>query len=178
MRCGVLAQERADGTAGLFDLPERVAAVGYIVEMIEGADSGQLGEFLAIEGWDAQCEIFRGEEGAGVCAGGEEGVGGRLAESAGIHQSEAEGERGVTGVVGVMLDGAEPLGFLDVDGKNPEAVALRIFNQHGGRVEAHRLIVEDGAGKGSEVVHLEVSRCVSDEGEAGGVGFGESVESE
>ena len=77
-----------------------------------------------------------------------------------------------------MFDGAGPVGDLDVDGADFQAVALRVFDQHRGRVEAHGLVVEDGGGEGGEVFHLEIGRGVGDEREAGGVGLGESVEGE
>ena len=68
--------------------------------------------------------------------------------------------------------------MLDVDGADFQAVALGVFDEDRGRVEAHGLVVEDGGGEGGEVFHLEVGRRIREEREAGGVGLGESVERE
>jgi hypothetical protein len=57
-------------------------------------------------------------------------------------------------------------------------MALRVFDQDGGRVKPHRLIVQHGAGEFRQVVALQVSAGVSDHRETGGVRFGEAVERE
>ncbi len=101
-------------------------------------------------------------------------LGGGGFEAAGVVEAEAHGE----GVVGFALDGAEGLRGLDVDGADAEVVALGVFDDDGGRVEAHGLVVEHGAGEGGEVFDLEEGGGVGDEGEAGGVGLGEAVEGE
>ena len=44
---------------------------------------------------------------------------------------------------------------LDVDGADAEVVALGVFDDDGGHVEAHGLVVEHGAGEGGEVVTLK-----------------------
>jgi hypothetical protein len=67
---------------------------------------------------------------------------------------------------------------LDVDGTDAEAVALRVFDEHGGGVKAHGLVVEDGRGERSQILHLEPGRGVGDERKAGGVRLGKSVECE
>ena len=41
-----VSEERAYGTAGLFDLPEGVAAMGYVAEGVEGTDLGEAGRGL------------------------------------------------------------------------------------------------------------------------------------
>ena len=52
---------------------------------------------------------------------------------------------------------------------------LRVFDEHGRRVEAHGLVVEQAAGEGCEVVDLEVGRGIGDEREAGRVRLGKTI---
>ena len=70
---------------------------------------------------------------------------------------------------------AEPFGTLHVYGANAQAVALRVLDEHGGRVEAHRLIVEQAASECGKIVDLEVCRGIGDQGEARGVRFWEAI---
>ena len=53
---------------------------------------------------------------------------------------------------------------------------LGIFHQHGRRIKSHWLIVEDGAGECSKVLHFEVRRGIGDQGEAGGMRLGKTVQ--
>ena len=56
-----------------------------------------------------------------------------------------------------------------------DAVAARIVDEHFGRVEAHRLHVEDCRSKDGGKMALEIGRCVGQEREAGRMRFGETV---
>jgi hypothetical protein len=53
---------------------------------------------------------------------------------------------------------------------------LGVFDDCGGGIEAHRLIVQECGGEGGQVVAFQIGAGVGDEGETSGVGFGESVE--
>src|ERR1700751_727688 len=77
-----------------------------------------------------------------------------------------------------MLQYAIPFGAGDVDRMDVKAMALGVFDDGGWMIEAHRPIVEQGSGEGGEVSDFEKCAGVGDEGEAGGMGFGESVERE
>ena len=85
-----------------------------------------------------------------------------MPQTLGIVETDAERER----TVRLRFKRAEPIRALHVDGAHAQAVTLRILDQHGGRVKAHRLIVEHGAGEGCKVMHLEVGRCIGDERKA------------
>jgi hypothetical protein len=52
---------------------------------------------------------------------------------------------------------------------------VRIFDEHGGRVEAHGLVVEQAAGESREVMHLQIRRCIGDQRKAGRVRLGKAV---
>ena len=85
-----------------------------------------------------------------MVAGGDDGLGGGLAQAFDVVEADAEGESAVC----FGFEGAEPFGALDVDGADAEAVALRVFDEDGGGVEAHGLVVEQAAGEGCEEVDL------------------------
>jgi hypothetical protein len=53
----------------LFNLPEGIAAVFDLAEGIEGSDTGEGDEFLAVEVGDSGGEVFYGREGALVDRG-------------------------------------------------------------------------------------------------------------
>ena len=55
-------------------------------------------------------------------------------------------------------------------------MALGILNQDGRGIEAHGLVVEHGAGEGGQVVALQPGAGIGQQGETGGVRFGETVE--
>ena len=57
-------------------------------------------------------------------------------------------------------------------------MALRVFDERCRRVKAHGLIVEQRRGEGGEVVALQLGAGIGDQGEAGGVRFGKSIERE
>jgi hypothetical protein len=57
-------------------------------------------------------------------------------------------------------------------------VTLRVFDQDGGRIKTHGLVVEQGAGECRQVMALQIRAGVSQQREAGGVRFGETVERE
>src|ERR1035437_657626 len=79
-----------------------------------------------------------------AAAGRDDGFGGGLAQAFDVVEADAERESAVCFGFG----GAGPVGFLDVDGADAEAGALRVFDEDGGGVEAHGLVVEQGAGEG------------------------------
>ena len=158
----------------MFGLPDRVAAMFHPLELVQGTDAGQLGEVAAVELRDAGGEILNVTEGAVSISDADEDFGRALLEATDVHEAEAEGKR----AVGLVFDGALPTGDLNVDGLDAQMVALRIFDQHGGHVKAHRLVVEHGAGEGGEIVNFEVRGGVRDECEAGSVRLGKAVERE
>src|SRR5271156_5294176 len=77
-----------------------------------------------------------------------------------------------------MLNRALPLRYLHIDRAYTQAMTLRILYQYGGHEKTHGLIVENRAGERSQITHFEISGCVSNQREAGGVGFREAIERE
>ena len=57
-------------------------------------------------------------------------------------------------------------------------MSLRVLHQHCSRVEAYRLVVEDGCGEHGQVVELQPGARVGDQGEAGGMRLREAIERE
>src|SRR5439155_16384886 len=55
---------------------------------------------------------------------------------------------------------------------------LRVFHNGCRTVESHRLIIQESCGKRCEVVVFQISTGISDQREAGGVGFRKSVKCE
>ena len=55
----------------------------------------------------------------------------------------------------VAFNGAIPFGDVDIDGQNAQAMALGILDENRGVVKAHRLIVQERACEGREIVALE-----------------------
>src|SRR5690606_18216030 len=88
--------------------------------------------------------------------------------------AHAEAE-GMWVVGGGRLEGAVPVGVLDVDGVDLDAVAAGVGDDGGGAVEAHGLGVEQGAGEFGGVMAAQVGGGVAYEGETCGVAFGEAV---
>ncbi len=52
----------------------------------------------------------------------------------------------------------------------------RVLDEHGSRVEAHGLVVQDGRGEDRQVVELQPRRGIGDQCEAGGMGLREAIE--
>src|SRR5580658_9377086 len=77
-----------------------------------------------------------------------------------------------------MLDGAQPLGYLHIDGTYSQAMTLCIFYQYSRRIKTHRLIIKNGAGKRGQITHLEVSGSIRNQRKTGGMRFWEAVERE
>src|ERR1700723_2948073 len=169
-----MREERTFGLAGALHLPERIAAMAHGFHLIQRADVGKQRDFLAVQRGHAQSDIIGRTEQAAKLGGGDEGFADMLAQAA--HVAEAEAHR--QHAVGFALQCAGPRGPLHIDGTHAQAVALCIFHQHGRRVETHRLVIEDGGGECSEVLHLEICRGIGDERKAGSVRFGESVKRE
>ncbi len=65
--------------------------------------------------------------------------------------------------------------MVDVDGQHGDAVAAGVLDQLGGAVKTHGLAVEQAGKERRRVVALEPGGDVGQQGEAGGVGFGETV---
>ena len=78
--------------------------------------------------------------------------------------------------VGFVFDRARPIGDLDIDWLDAQAMPLCIFHQHRRTVKAHRLVVQNRACKCCEVFHLEISRGIRDQRKAGGMRFRKTVE--
>src|ERR1700744_5603637 len=89
--------------------------------------------------------------------------------------SETQTQRKPT--IAIVFDRASPIGHLEVDRPNTEAVSLCILNEHSRHVEAHRLIVENGTGERCEVFHLEISRSIGNQSKARCMTRWETVES-
>ncbi len=53
---------------------------------------------------------------------------------------------------------------------------MRVLDEHGSRVEAHGLVVQDGRGEDRQVVELQPRRGIGDQCEAGGMGLREAIE--
>ena len=77
-----------------------------------------------------------------------------------------------------MFDGASPIRHLNVDWPNAQPMTLRVFHQHGGHVEAHRLVVQDRAGKRGEILHFQVGRSIRNQRKAGRMGLREAIQRE
>ena len=159
------AQQRANGTASLLHLPEGIAAVFDFAERIERADTGQRDEFLAVEFRYSLHQVIDRYKDSTKVPRGENRICWRLPESLGVVEADAQRERPIR----FRLQRAEPFGTLHVHGANAQAVALCVFYEYSGRVEAHRLIVEQPASESRKVVNLEICRGISDQCEAGGV---------
>ena len=67
---------------------------------------------------------------------------------------------------------------VDADRAHLDAMLARVADELGGRVEAHRLGVEQGRAEDVRMVALHPGRGVGDLGEAGGVAFGKAVAAE
>src|ERR1017187_4667419 len=172
-----------------------------LVERVERTDFGKAIELVFAEFGDAQSQVVEAAEWArGACA--QKGLAGLLAQAAGIAEAEAEVEgwqaeapaprfvrtfssgsggtradQGVcpTGTGAGTLDGAEPFGFRYVYRQDPQAVALRVFDENGGRIKAHGLVVEHGAGEGCQVMALQIRAGVGQQRKAGGVRYREAI---
>jgi hypothetical protein len=106
--------------------------------------------------------------GAAVRADGGNRSSDLLAQPRHVPQSEPDGAIG--------LDGAVPAGDLHVDGVEPYAAALRVLDERRRMVEPHRLIVEQRRIERRRIVHLEKRARVRQQGKAGRVRLGESVQ--
>ncbi len=90
------------------------------------------------------------------------------------------GHRGMAGVQAGggrrrRLQRAVPVGVIDIDRADLDAVLLRIAHDLRRRVEAHRLAVEQGGGEHIRVAALHPCRGIDEEREARGVAFGKAV---
>jgi len=57
-------------------------------------------------------------------------------------------------------------------GLDAQAMPPRVLDEHGSRVEAHGLVVQDGRGEDRQVVELQPRRGIGDQCEAGGMDSG------
>ena len=119
-------------------------------------------------------------EGIDVCkgrvaaAGVEKRIRGGLPQAFDVMQPDAQR----VSAIRFRFQRAEPFRTLHIDWAHAQAVPLRILDKHSRGVEAHRLVVEQAACKGREVVNLEPGRGIGDERETGGVRLGETVHCE
>src|SRR6185369_1550044 len=67
-----------------------------------------------------------------------------------VHIAQSQPDRAVG------FDGALPAGNLDVDGMEPHATALGVFDERRGMIEPHRLIVEKRGIERRRIVHLQI----------------------
>ncbi len=67
---------------------------------------------------------------------------------------------------------------MDVDGANFHAVAPGLGDDDVRRVEAHRLVPQQGGEEGGGVIAAQPGGLVGEHGEGGGVAFGEGVAAE
>src|SRR5690606_23914609 len=80
--------------------------------------------------------------------------------------------------VAVVFQGAVPVAVAHVYRPGFDAVAASVLQDLVGAVEAHGPAVDQGAGEGGWFVAFEPAAGVGEQGEAGGVGFGEAVVAE
>ena len=139
-----------------------------LLERIESAYLGQAIEFVLAQFPDADSEIVHAAEWADL-ASAQDGASGIFPEPARIAQSQAEA---------AGIHRALPFRTRHVHRQNTQPVALRVFDQDGRRIKAHRLIVQHGASELRQVVALQISARVGDHGEARGMRLRESVERE
>src|ERR1035441_9356422 len=168
-----------------------------LVERVQRADFGQPVELVLAQFGDAQSQVVEAAERARE-ARAQNGLRSLLAQAAGVAETEAEvegwqaeapaprfvrsfssGSRGTRADQGVCptggLDGAEPFGFGHVYRKDAQAVALRVFDENGGGIKAHGLVVEHGASEGRQVMALQIRAGVGQQRKTGGVRFRKAV---
>ena len=78
----------------------------------------------------------------------------------------------------LLFNRAVPAAAVDADRAHFDLMVAGVADDLGGRVETHRLGVEQGRAEDVRMVAFHPGRSISDLGEAGGVAFGEAVASE
>src|SRR5690606_15618322 len=73
------------------------------------------------------------------------------------------------------LQAAIPVAEAHIQRADFQAVAARVLEDLVRAVETHRPAVDQGAGEGGRLMAFQPATGVSQQGEAGGVGFGEAV---
>jgi hypothetical protein len=100
-----------------------------------------------------------------------DGLCGLTPQTFGVAQTHPQRKR----TIDLMFDGASPIRHLNVDWPNAQPMTLRVFHQYGGHIEAHRLVVQDGAGKRGQVLHFQIGRGIRNQREAGRMRLREPV---
>ena len=90
-----------------------------------------------------------------------------------VATGEISGE--IDGQIDAALERDIPLRAVHIDRAHGDAVVLRIAKDLRGRVEAHRLAVEERRSEGRWMVALEPGARIDEEREAGGMRLGKSV---
>ena len=137
-----------------------------------GAWVVRVGRARAAEGLTPRRAKRRGDAAAGAdAAGSADGADGGGADDGGLaRRARAEGQdlrRDVD-------DGAADRAGVDVGGQDLDAAALGLVDEGVGRVEAHRLLVEQRAQELGPVVDAQPGRLVGQQAEGGAVGLGEA----
>ena len=141
---------------------------GALAIQAEGAEGVGLGELA--QGGDGQAGTSPEGGDRGVSArgaGGAQGAGVGLGQAGDEPQAQAEAAAGV--------DGAVELRAVGVNRQYNDAVIGGVAEDLGRGVEAHGLAVDERGGEVGGVVAFEPGGGVDQQGEAGGVAFGEAV---
>ena len=109
-----------------------------------------------------------------VGAGGGDPFGLILREACDLAKAEAQGEAAL--IVGFHR--IVPIRAVDAERAHLDPVFAGVADDLGRRVEAHRLRVQQGAGEYPRMAAFEPCACIDQEGETGGVAFGEAVAAE
>ena len=149
-------------------LPEGFAAVE--AEAGEGVGFGEFLDVFALEAGFV-LELLDGGEVADALQCEGDGVGGVFAEA--FDQAIAQPKYRVW--PSVAPRSGSPRCWVHIRWQDGDAVGFGIADDLGGGVEAHRLAVEQGAGEVGGVVVLDPGGGVDQQGEGGGVAFGEAV---
>lgn len=64
---------------------------------------------------------------------------------------------------------------LHVDRLHSQPMPLRVLHQYGWRVEAHRLVIQNGACERCQILYLEVGRGIRDKSKTGSMRLGKAV---
>ena len=153
-------------------LPQRHPPVAA-GQRVAGARPGEPLERRAARAGARREVLQRGEVAALVARGDERGD---LVGAHAEHVAQADLDGGLVGGGRVrrIRHRAADLAGVDVRGEHRDTAPLRLVDERVGRVEAHRLLVEQRAEELRPVVHAQPRRLVGEQAEGGAVGLGEA----